>query len=323
MARGTFLTDNEKTMIDIELRKGLNPCEIGRVLRKSRGAIRNYISKKNEQIPTILGRPRSVDARSERNICRSASNSAISSNKIKNSLNLSCTSRTVRNVLNRNQNLIYLKMKSKPNLTNSHREKRLKFCNLNMDTDWTKIMFSDEKRFNLDGPDSTYYWHDKRLPEISKIRRQCHGGGIMVWAGFCSSTKTSLAFISIKINAFGYMGILREHLLPFSEHFEVFQQDNAPVHTAQSTQNFFQERGVDVMEWPACSPDLNPIENIWGMMTRSCYEGGRQYGDVGELKTAINIAWEEITQSSIDSLIKSMKNRLFECILKRGASTHY
>ncbi len=44
----------------------------------------------------------------------------------------------------------------------------------------------------------------------------------------------------------------------------IFQQDLAPVHTSKSTKSLLNEHGVGVLDWPANSPDLNPIENLLG-----------------------------------------------------------
>ena len=46
----------------------------------------------------------------------------------------------------------------------------------------------------------------------------------------------------------------------------VFQQYNAPVQKLKIIGNFFQENEWKVLEWPACSPDLYPIENLWAVL---------------------------------------------------------
>jgi len=72
------------------------------------------------------------------------------------------------------------------------------------------------------------------------------------------------------------------------------------------------------MDWPARSPDLNPIENLWGILVRKVYRNNRQFETVAELKTAIEAAWMEVEPETIKNLISSMPNRIFQLISKHG-----
>ena len=65
--------------------------------------------------------------------------------------------------------------------------------------------------------------------------------------------------------------ILEDYLQPSMDVFKAdstwqFQQDNAPCHTALSIKQYINEKGFNLMPWPARSPDLNPIENLWSWM---------------------------------------------------------
>jgi transposase len=77
------------------------------------------------------------------------------------------------------------------------------------------------------------------------------------------------------------------------------------------------------MKWPARSPDLNPIENLWGIVSRSVYAGGRQYANVRELKSEILRCWENIPNQVIQNLILSMNKRVFEVIKNSGKGIKY
>src|SRR5271156_1571265 len=87
--------------------------------------------------------------------------------------------------------------------------------------------------------------------------------------------------------------------------------------------NWLGQRKLRVLEWPSKSPDLNPIENLWGIMARQVYAHGRQYNTLSELKSAVISAWNKLSLVTLRNLISSMKNRIFEVILNRGGITKY
>lgn len=72
-------------------------------------------------------------------------------------------------------------------------------------SDWNKVIFSDEKKFNLDGPDGwAYYWHDLRKDEATFSTRQQGGGSVMIHGGFSGNGKIPLTVIDAKLNSIGY-----------------------------------------------------------------------------------------------------------------------
>ena len=77
------------------------------------------------------------------------------------------------------------------------------------------------------------------------------------------------------------------------------------------------------MEWPACSPDLNPIENIWGVLVRRVYANNRHLDTTDELKAAIIAEWNLLELSLLKKLVNSMKKRLFKVAKANGAAIGY
>ena len=71
-------------------------------------------------------------------------------------------------------------------------------------------------------------------------------------------------------------------------------------HVAGVCQQFLQEKGIDAMDWPARSPDLNPIEHIWDIMSHHPPQ------TVQELADALVQVWEEIPQETSGILMRSM-----------------
>lgn len=103
----------------------------------------------------------------------------------------------------------------------------------------------------------------------------------------------------------------------------IFQQDNASIQKAKVTMKWFKDKQIEVLDWPACCPDLNPIENLWGIMVRSVYKHGKQYNSVQTLKDAIKKAWIEIEPETLKKLTLSMKERLIALVESKRGSTKY
>lgn len=191
-----------------------------------------------------------------------------------------------------------------------------------------QVIFSDEKKFNLDGPDGLDgYWRDLRKEPLYFSKRNFGGGSLMVWGAFSTYGTLPLVFPSCKMNSEEYQRVLQDSLVPYVAKLQqkslIFQQDNASVHVSNSIKLWFAKKKIQIMEWPACSPDLNPMENIWGWIVRRIYADNKQYQNVVELRRAINNTWEEITLDFLENYVSSMPNRIADVISKKGKPIQY
>jgi len=88
-------------------------------------------------------------------------------------------------------------------------------------------------------------------------------------------------------------------------------------------QDFFLGNDVALLDHPACSPDLNPIENVWGWMVGEVYNNKRQFQTVDALREAILTTWSNVPTSLMETLTSSMPKHIFEVIDNNCGATHY
>lgn len=130
------------------------------------------------------------------------------------------------------------------------------------------------------------------------------------------------------MNSTKYCGILKEGLLPYAkEQFKskyIYQQDNAPIHTSALTKKIFKKEKIKVMDWPSKSPDLNPMENMWGILARKVYkQGKKQFSTKEQLQKAIFKEWSKIDLKECQKLVKTMPTCLAKVVRKGGRVIDY
>lgn len=103
----------------------------------------------------------------------------------------------------------------------------------------------------------------------------------------------------------------------------IYQQDNASIHVSADTEGWLRRKKVTTLDWPARSPDLNPMENLWGILVRDVYADCRQFDNVNQLKEAIQKAWDRVPLDQLARLVSSMPNRMIQLIERHGKVTNY
>lgn len=159
----------------------------------------------------------------------------------------------------------------------------------------------------------------------------------MVWAGIAGRKKTSLIVMTRDSEAarngytsWSYVKALSEGLLPFINEFELFQQDNARIHTSEKSKDWLLLHGIKPIDWPTHSPDLNPIEHLWKALKSKLrrlhpefIKLGRSQADTKKMKTWIKEAWDALDQGLVEKLTQSMERRLLAVRRAKGWYTKY
>ena len=153
------------------------------------------------------------------------------------------------------------------------------------------------------------------------------GGGIMVWGGITAHGKTDLVIADGNLNSRRYIDeILRPVVVPYVQNMgqgPLFQDDNARPHRARIVDAYLQQEQITRVDWPACSPDLNPIEHAWGQLGSAVQTRLNVDSTRADLRRFLLEEWNRLPQNNIQRLIHSMRRRCAECIAAGGGPTHY
>ena len=83
-----------------------------------------------------------------------------------------------------------------------------------------------------------------------------------------------------------------------------FQQDNASCHVSKDAKAYFSRKNINILDWPANSPDLNPIENLWAILKYNVAK--RTPINKKQLISFILEEWDKIPMQIIHNLFDSM-----------------
>ena len=142
----------------------------------------------------------------------------------------------------------------------------------------------------------------------------------MVWGGIMGRRKTNLIVVQGNLNAQGYINqILQPEAVPFLQRHgpAILMHDNARI-----CPQFLNRNNVNVLPWPAVSPDMNPIDHIWNYLGRKVRARGNVH-NLRDLENALIQEWNNIPNVVIRCYVRSMRGRLAACINSRGGHTRY
>jgi len=291
MSQRKELTDFERGEI-VGLSKGkVSIRKIADILKHPKSTVGEVIKKYNEQGATTTasrsGRPKILSERDNRHllkIVKENRNNTLEelTENFNTSMAISVSNRTVQRTLHK-EGYSGHAAKKKPFVSEQNRKKRYAWCRMrkNWTTEWNYIIWSDESLFELFNNDSrNWVWRRKN----ERYNTDClkptvkNSIGVMVWGCFCNNKLGPLVLIEGTLNSDRYIELLKEYLIPFlnslneqgelipwyffQEENYIFQDDNAPCHASCKTKSWKENNSINILPWPAQSPDLNPIENL-------------------------------------------------------------
>lgn len=311
----------------ISLRKsGKSLSQISQICKLPRSTVQKMISPSHIRKQNNPGHPKVVNS-TIKNKIRRLSNTIyergerITSTKLKDLGNFNICTSTIRKTL-RGMKYNYKIQKQKLILSEYQKRNRLDFIKnwINHSIDFSKVIFTDEKKFSLDGPDNFYSW----IPNGKSYQKCQHpfgGGGIMVYGAVLSDGTVYLSKFDKTVNSEEYITKVADVISRFiNDDDHIIMQDNARPHVSKVTKQFFENSETKLLPWPPYSPDLNIMENIWHMLSEKIYDGPQCRS-----KT---ILWDKIQEAQqfiiehknmeIKNLFVNYIDRLFNVIRLNG-----
>jgi hypothetical protein len=331
------LVDQKKLMIFHLWSKGYSERKIGEELGIGKTTVHNLITKWKKtgslDRKSGQGRKRITSPTTDRYITTSVKRDRfITAKAIKEERGLGdICENTIRNRIKESGEFDSYWAVRKPFISARNRRIRVEWAKAHLNwtvNDWRRILWSDESPFVMAYNGRVRVW---RMANERYSPRCCrgtlkHDKKINVWGCFSAHGVGDLMRVEGILVKEKYLDILDQHMVPsadrlFGREDWTFQQDNDPKHTAIVVRDWFIENEVPLMPWPAQSPDLNPIENLWSVLDKRAQF--RKCANEEELFQVLQREWQLLPTDLLERLVESMPRRCQAVIDSKGFATKY
>jgi transposase len=224
--------------------------------------------------------------------------------------------------------------RKKPAMTEAHCQARLEWAYAHESWSarkWRKVLFSDESTFTqFQQGRHGMVWREpgeELNPDCIAVTVK-HSPSKMFWGCFTWNGLGPIVPIEGSVTGQSYAKIINKYVVPtlhkyFPDGGGIFQEDNAPPHRSKVAKTARETAEIMTLDWPAQSPDLNPIENIWAEMKMMVRRRTPPPSNIKVLERYVKNAWGDLPPEYYKKLINSMPRRIEAVIEANGNRISY
>lgn len=319
------------------LRDGKSTNEVEKELGVSRGYIYNVRREDKENIPPPkMGRPCKVSKETQHLMVTKYNTGTLKTLKnghhfLESVREGPVCDRTIKRYLRKEGCSPRIKQKA-PAMTDEQKMNRKKWAKKYIKwgvDEWKQVMFSDESTFERFGTGGRQYYysnaeHKQKHPHHFRQKMTGGGGKVQVWGCITYNGVGDLEWVDGTMEKEHYCDILRSYVVPSCQWNSmdpktfIFQHDNSSVHTAKIVKRYLSRAKIKVLDWPANSPDISPIERVWGHIDEQLNHYDTPPKNKDELFARIENIWNNLPPNYLNELYRELPEKMQMLVKTNG-----